>query len=75
MKNHKGILYDDLMLLSIDNRIIESEKNCNSFKISKYMLLCQNSCYGDFAPILECRTQLSNVTKQELSMMIHLHLT
>ena len=41
MKNYMGILYDDLMLLSIDYKIIESKKNCYSFKISKYMLLCK----------------------------------
>ena len=36
----------------------------------------QNGCYGDFAPILECRTH--NVKRdltRELSMMIYLHLT
>ena len=37
MKHHKGILYDGLMLLSR----IECKKNCNIFKISKYMLLCK----------------------------------
>ena len=37
MKNHKGILYDGFMLLSR----IECKKNCNFFKISKYMLLCK----------------------------------
>ena len=31
MKHHKGILYDDLMLLSIQYRIIESKKNCKFF--------------------------------------------
>ena len=40
MKHHKGILYDDLMLLSIEYRNIKSKKNCKFFKISKYMLLC-----------------------------------
>ena len=33
MKHHKGILYDDLMFLSIEYRIIESKKNCKFFKI------------------------------------------
>ena len=66
MKHHKGILYDDFMFLSIEYSIIESERNCKFFKISKYRLLCQNSCYGDFAPILECRTRMvKNVAKQE----------
>ena len=37
MKHHKGILYDGFMLLSR----IECMKNCNFFKISKYMLLCK----------------------------------
>ena len=37
MKNHKGILYEGVMLLSR----IECKKNCNFFKISKYMLLCK----------------------------------
>ena len=37
MKNHKGILYDGFLLLSG----IECKKNCNFFKISKYMLLCK----------------------------------
>ena len=35
MKHHKGILYDGFMLLSR----IECKKNCNFFKISKYMML------------------------------------
>ena len=56
MKHHKGILYDDLMLLSIKYRIIKSKKNCKFFKISKIFVAMQNGCYGDFAPILECRT-------------------
>ena len=29
------------LFLSIEYRIIESKKNCNFFKISKYMLLCK----------------------------------
>ena len=37
MKHHKGILYDGFMLLSR----IDCKKNCNCFKISKYMLLCE----------------------------------
>ena len=41
MKQHKGILYDDFMFLSIEYRIIESKKNYNFFKISKYRLLCK----------------------------------
>ena len=41
MKHHKGILYDDFMLLSIHNRIIESKKNCNFF--SKFQNIC---CYA-----------------------------
>ena len=75
MKNHMGILYDDLMLLSIDYRIIESKKNCNSFKISKYMLLCKMVAMVILHQFLSAGQILSNVTKQELSMMIHLHLT
>ena len=75
MKNHKGILYDDLMLLSIDYRIIKSKKNCNSFKISKYMLLCKMVATVILHQFLSAGHILSNVTKQELYIMIHLHLT
>ena len=39
MKHHKGILYDNFMFLSIEYRIIESKKNYNFFRISKYKLL------------------------------------
>ena len=41
MKHHKGILYDDFILLSIEYRRIECKKICIFFKISKYMLLCK----------------------------------
>ena len=41
MKHHKGIWYDDFILLSIEYRIIESKNNCKFFKLSKYMLLCK----------------------------------
>ena len=63
MKNHKGILYDDLMLLSIDYRIIESKKNCNFFKILKYMLLCKMVALI-LHQFLIAGHILSNVTKQ-----------
>ena len=42
------------------------------FKILKYM---QSGCYGDFAPILECRTLIKCGFTRELSVMINLHLT
>ena len=42
------------LFLSIEYRIIESKKNLQNFKIYVAM---QNSCYGDFAPILERRTR------------------
>ena len=37
MKHHKGILYNDFMLLSR----IECKKNCIFSKFQKYMLLCK----------------------------------
>ena len=75
MKNHKGILYDDLIHLSIEYRIIESQKNCNSFKISKYILLCKMVAIVILHQFMSAGHIMSNVTKQELSMMIYLHLT
>ena len=72
MKHHKGILYDDFMLLSR----IECKKNCIFFQNFKIYVAMQSGCYGVFAPILECRTH--NVKfglTRELSMMINLHLT
>ena len=46
------------------------------FQNFKIYVAMQNGCYGDFAPILECRTH--NVKfglTRELSVMINLHLT
>ena len=72
MKHPKGILYDDFMLLSR----IECKKNCIFFKISKIRVAMQSGCYGDFAPILECRTHNCKFgLTRELSMMIYIHLT
>ena len=65
VKHHKGILYDDLMLLSIQYRIIESRKNCKIFKISKYMLLCKMVAMGILHQFLSAGHIMSNVTKQE----------
>ena len=62
MKHHKGILYDDLMLLSIQYRII---KNCKFFKISKYMLLCKMVAMVILHQLLSAGHIMSNVTKQE----------
>ena len=64
MKHHKGILYDDLMLLFIQYRIIESKKNCKFFKISKYMLL-QMVAMVILHQFLSAGHIMSNVTKQE----------
>ena len=72
MKHHKGILYDDFMFLSR----IECKKNCIFFKISNIYVAMQSGCYGDFAPIFECRTHNSKFgLTRELSMMINIHLT
>ena len=71
MKHHKGILYDDFMLLSR----IECKKIA-IFQNFKIYVAMQSCCYGNFAPILECRT--NNVKfglTRELSMMINLPLT
>ena len=57
MKHHKGILYDDFMFLSKEYRMIESKKNCKFFQDFKIYVAMQNGCYGDFAPILECKTR------------------
>ena len=65
MKHHKGILYADLMLLSIQYRIIESNKNCNFFKISKYMLLCKMVAMVILHQFLSAGHIMSIVTKQE----------
>ena len=67
MKHHKGILYDDVMLLSR----IEFKKI--AFFFQNFKNIC---CYGDFAPILECRTHNFKIgLTRELSMMIYIHLT
>ena len=65
MKHHKGILYDNLMLLSIEYRIIESQKNCKFFKISKYILLCKTVAMVILDRFLSTGHIISNVTKQE----------
>ena len=62
MKHHKGILYDDLMLLSIQYRIIECKKNCNFFKISKYMLLCKMVAIVILHQFLSAGHIMSNMT-------------
>ena len=61
MKHHKGILYDDFMLLSR----IECKKNCIFFKISKYMLLCKVVAMVILHLFLSAGHIMSNVTKQE----------
>ena len=45
------------LFLSIEYRIIESKKNVLFFQNFKIYVAMQNGCYGDFAPILECRTR------------------
>ena len=52
-------------LLSIDYRIIESKKNYNFFKISKYMLLCKMVAMVILHQFLSAGHIMSNVTKQE----------
>ena len=72
MKHPKGILYADFKLLSR----IECKTNCIFFKISKICVVMQSGCYGDFAPILECRQHNRKFgLTRELSMMIYIHLT
>ena len=65
MTYHKGILYDDLMLLSIQYRIIESKKNCKIFKISKNKLLCKMVAMVILHQFLSTGHIMSNATKQE----------
>ena len=65
MKHHKSILYDDLMLLSIQYRITERKKNGNFFKISKYILLCKMVAMVILHQFLSAGHIMSNVTKQE----------
>ena len=65
MKHHKGILYDDLMLLSIQYRIIATKKNCKFFKFSKYMLQCKMVAMLILHQFLSAGHIMSNVTKQE----------
>ena len=65
MKHHKGILYDDLMFLSIQYRIIESKKNRNFFKVSKYMLLCKMVAMVILHQFLSAGHIMSNITNQE----------
>ena len=62
MKHHKSILYDDLMLLSIQYRIIESKKNGKFFQISKYMLLCKMLAMVILHQFLTAGHIMSNVT-------------
>ena len=45
------------------------------FQNFKIYVAMQGGCYGDFAPILECRTLVKCGSTRELSMMINLHLT
>ena len=58
-------LYDDLMILSIEYRIIESKKKLQFFKISKYMLLCKMVAMVILHQFLSAGHTMSNVTKQE----------
>ena len=67
MKHHKSILYDGFMLLSR----IECKKNCIFFQNFKMYVAMQSGCYGDFAPILECRTLVKLGLTRELYMMIN----
>ena len=53
------------LFLSIENRIIESKKNCNFFKISKYMLLCKMVAMVILYQLLSAGHVMSNVAKQE----------
>ena len=62
------------LFLSIEYRIIESKKNCKFFKISKYMLLCKMVAMVILHQFLSSGHVMSNVAKQELSMMIYLNL-
>ena len=51
-------------------------KKLHFFKISKIYVAMQSGCYGDFAPILECRANNFKFgLTRELSMMIYIHLT
>ena len=68
MKHHKGILYDDFMILSKEYRIIESKKNCKFFKISKYMLLCKMVAMVILHQFLSAGHVMSNVAKQESNL-------
>ena len=63
MKHHKGILYDDLMLLSIQYRITERKKNCKFFKISKYILLFKMVAMVTLHQFLSAGHIMSHVTK------------
>ena len=66
MEHHKGILYDDFMFLSKEYRVIESKKNCEFFKISKYMLLCKMYvALVILHQFLSAGHVMSNVAKQE----------
>ena len=53
------------MLLSIEYRIIESKKNCKSFKITKFMLLCKMVALVSLHQFLSAGHVMSNVAKQE----------
>ena len=53
------------VFLSIEYRIIESKKNCNFLKISKYMLLCKMVAMVILHQFLSAGHVMSNVAKQE----------
>ena len=53
------------LFLSIEYRIIESKKNWNFFKISKYMLLCKMVAMVILHQFLGAGHVMSNVAKQE----------
>ena len=65
MKHYKSILYDVFMFLSKEYRIIESKKNCNFFKISKYMLLCKMVAMVILHQFLSSGHIMPNVAKRE----------
>ena len=52
------------LFLSIENRIIESKKNCIFLKISKYMLLCRMVGMVILHQFLSAGHVMSNVAKQ-----------
>ena len=70
MKHHKRILYHAFIPRKYEELKVRKIVIFQNFKIYVAM---QNGCYGDFAPVLEFRTQMSNVETQESNVreMIH----